>query len=188
MTFQPTPANGREVSAMDIDHLAQLRANVAAFTARCGSETDAPGKIVLDIAPQVHEGAAPHFTQAQLETLDIDPTAGATYTADLCQNNSQAIPSNHFDHILCTEVLEHTLNPFAAVAELYRMLKPGGTVYISVPFNFRIHGPLPDCWRFTEHGLRALLNAFEIQELKALETEDRFLMPIHYTVIARKPV
>lgn len=50
-----------------------------------------------------------------------------------------------FDYILCTEVLEHTLNPFRAVYEMFRILKPKGLLFISVPFNFGIHRPLPDC-------------------------------------------
>jgi len=83
-------------------------------------------------------------------------------------------------------VLEHTLNPFAAIEEIHRLLCIGGYLFLTVPFNFRIHGPLPDCWRFTEHGLRAILSMFDILELTSLETIDRPLMPIHYTVVARK--
>ena len=58
---------------------------------------------------------------------------------------------------------------------------------LTTPFNFRIHGPLPDCWRFTEHGLRALLTDFEIVTLDAVETPDRPLMPVHYRTVARRP-
>lgn len=80
------------------------------------------------------------------------------------------------------------MRPFDAANEIWRLLKPGGFLFLSVPFNFRIHGPLPDCWRFTEHGLRTLLKKFTILELNAIETPDRPLMPIHYTVVAQKPV
>ena len=58
---------------------------------------------------------------------------------------------------------------------------------LTTPFNFRIHGPLPDCWRFTEHGLRALLTDFEIVTLDAVETPGRPLMPVHYRTVARRP-
>jgi len=57
-----------------------------------------------------------------------------------------------------------------------------------VPFNFRIHGPLPDCWRFTEHGLRELLKKFSTVKIDQIDTPNRDLMPIHYTVIAIKRV
>lgn len=176
-----------KVSAMDEAHLKAIRENVSHFVAQCGKAYDRKDAVVLDVAPQAHEGAAPYFTQAHVETLDIDPESGATYIADLCANNDQMVPSHRFDYIVCTEVLEHTLQPFQAVDELERMLKPGGLVFASAPFNFRIHGPLPDCWRFTEHGWRTLFRRFEIVELAALETAGRFLAPVHYTLIARKP-
>jgi SAM-dependent methyltransferase len=175
------------VSAMDVEHLRQIRSNVRRFMERVGREYGQPGGRLLDIAPQDHEGARPFFSAAvTVETFDIDPAAKATYTGDICRHNS-TLADNMFDLIVCTEVLEHTLQPFGAVTELRRLLRPGGFLFVSVPFNFRIHGPLPDCWRFTEHGLRALFIDWEIVRLDALETTDRFLMPVHYTLIARKP-
>ncbi len=170
---------------MDEAQLNAIRENVSRFVKRCADKYDKPG-VLLDIAPQVHEGASPYFKKVKIETLDLDENSGATYIADLTKNNEEAIPADHFDFIVCTEVLEHTLQPFDAAVEIKRILKPGGLAFVSTPFNFRIHGPLPDCWRFTEHGLRALFKNFEIVELQALETADRFLMPTHYTLIAKK--
>lgn len=175
-----------EVSEMDIAHLKAIRSNVSQFIETCGKQYDKEGVTVLDIAPQDHEGAHPYFPKATVETLDINKESGATYIADLCADNTDIIPANRFDYVVCTEVLEHTLQPFDAVKEIERILRPGGLVFASSPFNFRIHGPLPDCWRFTEHGWRALFKDFEILELKGLEKEDRFLAPIHYTLVARR--
>jgi SAM-dependent methyltransferase len=173
------------VSDMDIDHLAAIRANVSDFMRRCSEQYARPGRL-LDIAPQDHEGARPYFPDfVTVETLDIDPKADCTYVGDICRPN-ESIPSARFDFIVCTEVLEHVLQPFDAVRELRRLLMPGGLLFVTTPYNFRIHGPLPDCWRFTEHGLRALLGQFEILELRALETPGRDLMPIQYTTVARK--
>jgi SAM-dependent methyltransferase len=176
------------VSAQDIEHLRLIRENVRHFMATVAREYGQVAARVLDIAPQDHEGARPYLPPSvTVETLDIDPMAKATYTGDICRHNA-AIPDGRFDLIICTEVLEHTLQPFGAVAELRRLLRPGGYLLVSVPFNFRIHGPLPDCWRFTEHGLRALFAEWEIVRLDPLVTPDRFLMPIHYTLVARKPL
>jgi SAM-dependent methyltransferase len=176
----------RRVSELDVRKLAEIRENVARFIERCGARYDRAGFLLLDVAPQDHEGAPPYFCASTIETLDINPASGADYIADICATN-ESMQSDRFDGIVCTEVLEHTLNPFAAVAELYRLLKPGGVVFVTTPFNFRIHGPLPDCWRFTEHGLRALFVEFEVIELDALDDPDRFLMPTHYTLVGRKP-
>jgi hypothetical protein len=82
------------------------------------------------------------------------------------------------------EVLEHCLQPFDAIKELRRMLKDGGILVLSSPLNWRIHGPIPDCWRFTEHGYRVLLKDFDEVEIDILETPDRDLFPLHYNVAA----
>ncbi|NBX97786.1 methyltransferase domain-containing protein [bacterium] len=175
-----------EVSSMDIKYLSLLRKDVSKLLKNAGKDYDGKSVRVLDIAPQDHEGAAPYFKEAVVETLDIDPSSGATYIADLCASNTDIIDSEIFDVVICTEVLEHTLNPFAAVEEIRRVLKDGGIGIISTPYNFRIHGPLPDCWRFTEHGLRELFKKFTILKLNQLDDEERFLMPIHYTMVVRK--
>jgi len=173
------------VSEMDERYYRMIRENVSAFLEICAKEYDKNGYL-LDIAPQEHEGAKAYFTKAKVFTLDIDPRSNADYILDLCNNNSRYIEDNYFDFVVCTEVLEHTLNPFKAVDEIYRILKPGGFAFVTVPFNFRIHGPLPDCWRFTEHGLRELFKSFSNLTINCKETEDRNLMPIHYTIIAEK--
>jgi SAM-dependent methyltransferase len=175
------------VSELDKRILAIIRSNIVSFMKHCSSTyAKAPG-FLLDIAPQDHEGARPFFADSiAVRTLDINPLSGCDYIADVCKYNDQ-IQDSSFDFIVCTEVLEHTLNPFDAVREIRRLLRPGGLLFGSTPFNFRIHGPMPDCWRFTEHGLRALLKDFTIVELGKIETEDRALMPMHYTFVAKRP-
>ena len=176
-----------EISEIDLRHYKMIRENVSRFLKTCAEKYDTNGYL-LDIAPQDHEGAKAYFSKMAVETLDINPISEATYIADLCQDNADTIEGNRFDIVVCTEVLEHTLNPFAAVGEIKRILRKGGKVFFSAPFNFRIHGPLPDCWRFSEHGWRALLaDGWKIIEIKSLES-DRFLAPVHYTVIAEKIV
>ncbi len=149
-------------------------------------EFDRHNKNILDIAPQDHKGAKEFFHIANIQSLDMDPASGADIIADLCEDNSSFLQPDQFDLIICTEVLEHTLNPFSAVKEMYRLLKIDGVAVVSTPFNFRIHGPLPDCWRFTEHGLRELFKNFKSVKIAQLETDGRKLMPIHYTLTAKK--
>lgn len=177
----------KSISEFDTAALASIRKNVEEFMAYSALNFVHSGGQLLDIAPQDHSGAKPFFSsEITIETLDIDPKSGATYIADLC-NCAEQIGLRKFDFIVCTEVLEHTRQPFDAVDSIFKMLKPNGLVFVSTPYNLRIHGPLPDCWRFTEHGLRELFKAFEIIELKPLETESRWLMPLQYTLIAKRP-
>lgn len=173
---------------MDIEHLAVIRRNVDIFLQKMATDFEVSSRLyrVLDIGPQAYQGAARYFKNGTVvETLDIDPDSKCTYLGDICRRNEQ-IPDCAFDFVVCTEVLEHTIQPFDAVDEIWRILKPSGILLVSTPLNFRIHGPLPDCWRFTEYGLRALLRRFKILALDSVETPDRPLMPIHYTVVAEK--
>lgn len=180
-------ADNSTVSPMDELHLALLRSHVAELFQDAGRAAAAIRTCtILDVAPQDHGGVRPYLSgDARLTTFDIDPDSDADIIGDICEHNSSLADSS-FDIVVCTEVLEHVSNPFSAVAEIHRLLKPGGVAYLSAPFNFRIHGPLPDNWRFSEHGWRQLLSDFGSVSIASLETEDRFLMPIHYNVVAEK--
>ena len=61
-----------------------------------------------------------------------------------------------FDTLLALEVLEHVPDPGALVLEFARVLRPGGTLLVSVPFAAPLHQLPYDYQRFTEQGLRAL--------------------------------
>ena len=176
----------KKVSEYDEVVYQKIRTNVSDFIKQQAAIYDSGLVKLLDIAPQVHAGARQFFKKAHIFTADIDEKSGADYIIDICKNNEKVIPESTFDIIVCTEVLEHTLNPFLAIREIHRLLTPGGLLLMSTPFDFRIHGPLPDCWRFTEHGIRLLLSDFKTIEIKALENENRFLMPYHYTTVAKK--
>jgi SAM-dependent methyltransferase len=176
----------QKISSLDIKNLKIIRTNVSRFLKENSKVYDSAERL-LDIAPQDYGGARGFFTKAKIYTLDINPKTHPDFVADICKNNLKIIPDDFFKFVVCTEVLGHVLDPFAAVKEIGRILKPGGLLFISTPFNLRIHGPLPDCWRFTEHGLKSLLKIFKILRLNAVETKSRWLMPIHYTVVAQKP-
>ena len=62
-----------------------------------------------------------------------------------------------FDAILCLSVLEHVPEPKLALQRLHDAVRPGGTVVIGVPFAYPLHDEPADFWRFTEHGLRLLM-------------------------------
>jgi 2-polyprenyl-3-methyl-5-hydroxy-6-metoxy-1,4-benzoquinol methylase len=47
-------------------------------------------------------------------------------------------PDESFDYVVCTEVIEHTVEPHRGVAEVARVLRPGGTLVLTTP-NHRWH-------------------------------------------------
>jgi SAM-dependent methyltransferase len=141
------------------------------------------GKL-LEVGPQDRSLVSESFGNFAIDTLDIVDTYSPTIIGDITKTNHQ-IPDSTYDCVVCMEVIEHTLNPFEAVKEIRRILKDGGYLLISAPLNWRIHGPIPDCWRITEHGWKALLRDFDIVEIDSLETPERELFPIKYNVAAK---
>lgn len=64
---------------------------------------------------------------------------------------------NLFDITLCTEVLEHCVNPQQVLNEIFRILKPGGALFLSVPFMVPLHEEPYDFCRFTKYSLKSML-------------------------------
>jgi len=67
------------------------------------------------------------------------------------------IASDSVPTVICVETLEHVFEVRKAADELMRVLKPGGIVLISTPFNFYLHGYPDDYWRLTPSCLQGLL-------------------------------
>lgn len=64
---------------------------------------------------------------------------------------------NYYDKIICSQVLEHVKKPRNVVSELYRVLKPGGKLYITVPSIMGIHLPPHNYFNFLKFGLHEIL-------------------------------
>ncbi|HUF55727.1 MAG TPA: methyltransferase domain-containing protein [Thermohalobaculum sp.] len=65
--------------------------------------------------------------------------------------------NSSFDFCVSDQVLEHVEgNPFTAVSECYRAVKPGGIVAHTTCFINAIHGVPKDFWRFTPEALKLL--------------------------------
>lgn len=73
-----------------------------------------------------------------------------------------------FDTVVALEVLEHVRNPDACLAEIDRVLRPGGHLLLTVPFVAPLHQLPFDYLRFTPGGLEALLerHGFAVDEIR----------------------
>jgi SAM-dependent methyltransferase len=67
------------------------------------------------------------------------------------------IESGSVDFVLCTETLEHVLEPSRLLEEAHRCLRQGGRLLLTVPFAARWHFVPEDYWRFTPSSLNHLL-------------------------------
>jgi len=71
-----------------------------------------------------------------------------------------------FDSVFCSQVLEHVPDPERAMSEFFRCLKPGGTIIVSAPHLSYLHNEPHDYFRYTKHGLRALLERAGFVEIE----------------------
>ncbi len=106
-----------------------------------------------------------YLHKVQYKILDPVPDYQPDIIGDI-----HALPfvDNSIDAILCLAVLEHVEDPFLAMREMHRALKPGGQLFLYVPFLFYYHaevGYYKDFWRFTEDGVRQLGKNFSTMEL-----------------------
>ncbi len=92
-------------------------------------------------------------------TLDVDPNCRPDIVADIQADTG--LPPGSFDTIIALDVLEHLRYPQRAVDEIKRLLKPGGLLYVTVPFFYPRHGL--EYYRFTEWALRDILDGFDTE-------------------------
>lgn len=90
------------------------------------------------------------------------------FRADLTQPLD--LPNASFETVILSDVLEHIPNPELLVSEIARLLSPGGTAIIGVPFLYWIHEEPFDYNRYTSFQLRRLMAdaGLQIEEISAL--------------------
>lgn len=97
----------------------------------------------------------------------IDVYDGPVVDAVIAPNERWPLADGSQDGALCTQVLEHAADPQHTLDELRRVLRPGGTLILSVPWMYHEHGAPDDFRRFSRHDLQARLGSdYVIRELR----------------------
>lgn len=122
---------------------------------------------------------------ASYTTSEIDPAAGCDLVLDV--RSMPEVRDAAYDCVYASCVLEHVDDVGAAVAEITRVLKPGGTLLVCLPFREAIHGAPHDYWRFTEHGIRWLLRAdYDILRLDPIDPRGPGFPAAYWTLARRR--
>lgn len=162
--------------------LPEWRVTIDQWLARQAQDTQDAHRIIEIGMPDEGSTAEKLWPNAAVDVLDMVPYIGVTHVGDLTK--AETLPQG-YDIALCTEVLEHTTDPWAAVRGLDRLLKPGGLALVSTPCNMAEHRPEPDCWRFLRAGLAVLFKDWYV-EIMGAQTPDRAGFPVGFVVRARK--
>lgn len=152
MTPQATPDLAAFVSEVPVERRAILD-----FVTAAGRAT-AAGARVLDAGA----GDAPYrglFAHCEYRTSDWSgsPHAGGRGADIVAPLHALPVPDRSFDAVLCTQVLEHVPDPASVLAELSRVLVPGGCLWLTAPFVGQLHEEPYDYFRYTAYGLRSLV-------------------------------
>jgi len=124
--------------------------------------------------------------------IDLEqPTYYGMVNPDLTWDG-KTIPleNNSVDCIIATEVLEHCYEPEILLIEAYRVLKPGGVFFCTVPFIWHLHETPYDEYRYTPFSLRKKIenSGFSSIEIKALGGWDSSLSQMLGLWITYRPM
>lgn len=97
---------------------------------------------------------APHWKVVDL----YDPSPLVDFHYDV---QEMAFEDASFDFVVCPAILEHVPYPQKAIAEMHRILKANGEIWVEIPFNQPYHPSPQDYWRVTPEGLRLWMRDFE---------------------------
>lgn len=118
----------------------------------------------------------------ELHNLNISPAYEPTYVADA--NKRFPVEDATYDTLVSFNTLEHIENDINALSESLRILKPGGTFHLVVPFLYRVHASPHDYHRHTamawekileEHGVPAANQVIEPLMWDSLSTGFSFV-------------
>ncbi len=101
---------------------------------------------------------------------DVAAAPGVTLDLKIVPGQPMDVAPESFDSILSNQVLEHVPDPDFYLAEAARVLKPGGTLILTAPMQWRHHEVPFDYYRYTKYGLTEFLskNGFTIERLDTL--------------------
>lgn len=103
-----------------------------------------------------------------ITTIDIsqDQLARNDYAQrKLCADlQTVQLPDDHYDLIVCYDVLEHLPQPEKALRTFFRAVRPGGLIYLAAPYNRSLTGLLT---KFTPHWFHVVVYRHILHESDA---------------------
>jgi SAM-dependent methyltransferase len=142
-----------EPSLFQYDYLAlsTLTADIRRLLGEVPPPTGPEGGTALDIGC----GNSPYRALAEsrgfrLKTLDISNESAPDFVGTV---EDTRLPDGFADLVLCTQVLEHSLDPERGLRDINRILRPGGHLIVTAPHIWFYHPHPTDNWRFTQEGL-----------------------------------
>lgn len=110
----------------------------------------------------VELGSGNRHLRGDCINLDIFPFKNVDILTDV---KKTPFSDNTVDFAVIDAVLEHVPEPHAVVNEIYRIMKPGGSVFCVVPFIHPYHGYPKNYFNISKDGLSYLFRHFSRCEI-----------------------
>lgn len=118
-----------------------------------------PGRTLI-VGSQVYGGKEDRrHRYADAVGVDMLAGPGVDWVIDLEEQLPDGL--GQFEHVECMSVLEHSRRPWLMAANIERLMAPGATLFVSVPFVWRIHAYPSDYWRLTPEGVKSIFPAIQ---------------------------
>lgn len=114
---------------------------------------------ILDVGASMRDRLG--ALEGRVETLDLNDFGDyPDILGDVCSPFPEDM-HGRYDAVIALAILEHVYDPPAAVANFGRALRPGGRLFLYVPWLWRYHGPknllFQDYQRLSRDGMAYLL-------------------------------
>lgn len=106
----------------------------------------------------VNLGSGSKRVRRDILNLDVVPVAEVDIVADMAE---LPFRDGSLDMVISECALEHVPRASRAISEIARVVRPGGFVYVVVPFLYPFHEAPNDYFRWTKAGLCAEFSDFE---------------------------
>jgi SAM-dependent methyltransferase len=118
-------------------------------------------RLLPDEARVLNLGSGPRRIAPSWINADVVPFEHVDILADAAE---LPLKDNSVDAVVSESLLEHVAEPVRAAREMARVVRPGGILYVSVPFLTPYHASPDDFTRWTGSGLKKLFSEFELIE------------------------
>jgi SAM-dependent methyltransferase len=129
------------------------------------SRSDRARGVMLDIGCGLkpYENVFAKYVKRHLG-MEFSPNSGFRGNVADLYGDASAIPlaSMTVDTVLCTEVLEHVSSPDKVIAEIARVLKPGGVAICTAPFFYPVHDSF-DFFRYSPDGVATMMRSHDLK-------------------------
>jgi len=141
-----------------ISHNLSAKRNYRTLSKLALERSNSPRVLVIG-GGVVGEGLDVLVNNSGMQIVETDVSFGSRVKL-ICDAHDLPFADESFDVVIVQAVMEHVIDPFSCVEEVYRVVAPEGLVYAETPFMQQVHGGRYDFHRFTHRGHRRLFRKF----------------------------